>query len=63
MNQINLKEKILQIANDMEDDTTVDDVMEKLFVIYKVEKGLKQIEEGKFLTHAEVKDRVAGWFK
>jgi len=47
----------------MEDDTTVDDVMEKLFVIYKVEKGLQQIEDGKFLTHAEVKDRVAGWFK
>lgn len=42
-------------------DSTVDDVMESLYFKKKVERGLKDIEEGRTLSHDEVKNRMAKW--
>ncbi|MEO8762209.1 MAG: hypothetical protein ABI388_11785 [Bacteroidia bacterium] len=48
------KEKILQTVNSMGKNVDLDDFLEKLIVIDKVEKGLEQIENGQTMSHQEV---------
>ena len=43
------------------DDVDLDDFTERLYVIQKIEKGLKELEEGKAIPHAEVEQRLAKW--
>ena len=37
--------------------------MEELFFKQQVEKGLQDVAEGRVLTHAELKERIARWRK
>jgi predicted transcriptional regulator len=37
--------------------------MERLLFLAKIERGLKQADEGQTVTHVEVKERIAEWLK
>jgi predicted transcriptional regulator len=37
--------------------------MERLLLLAKVERGLEQAEEGKTISHSEVRERMAKWVK
>ena len=39
----------------------LEELMEKLIFVEKVEQGLKYIEEGKTVDHAQVKEMVKKW--
>ncbi len=47
---INLKESLHQLADQLPDDATWDDVMEKIHFKLAVEKGIKAADEGKFVS-------------
>jgi hypothetical protein len=55
------KEKAVKIISRLRDDATIDDIMERLYVQLKIEKGLRELDEGKSLTHAQVKERMRKW--
>lgn len=57
------KSQILKAIQDMDEDVTFDEVIERLYFLYKVNKGLKQVETGDTLTHDEVKQRIKTWQK
>jgi predicted transcriptional regulator len=57
------KSQILKAIQDMDEDVTFDEVIERLCFLYKVNKGLKQVETGDTLTHDEVKQRIKTWQK
>lgn len=57
------KSQILKAIQVMDDDVTFDEVIERLYFLYKVNKGLKQVETGDTLTHDEVKQRIKTWQK
>jgi predicted transcriptional regulator len=57
------KEQILKSLEQLPDDATYEDAMERLYVLYKIQRGLQQADEGKTMTHAEVRERMAKWLR
>ncbi len=55
------KEQVIETVSELPQEFELDVLLEKLVFIEKVEKGLKQIKEGKTKTHEEVKEIVKGW--
>ncbi len=47
----------------LSNDSSYDDIMEKLYFMQKVESGLRDIEEGRVVSHEEVKERLSQWLK
>jgi predicted transcriptional regulator len=57
------KEKIVHAVEDLPADATIEDAMERLLFLAKVERGLKQADAGNTISHMEVKERMAEWLK
>ncbi|MBN2350749.1 MAG: hypothetical protein JXJ22_18065 [Bacteroidales bacterium] len=57
------KDKIKKTIDSLPDNFTIEDVIEELIVIDKIEQGLKDIEEGNVYTTEEVKQRLSKWLK
>jgi hypothetical protein len=55
------KEQVIETVSELPQEFELDVLLEKLVLIEKVEKGLKQIKEGKTKTHEEVKEIIKGW--
>ena len=51
------KERILEAVRSLPADATVDDAIEKLVFIAKVEEGLAQLDAGEAVPHEKVKRR------
>ena len=58
-----VKEKILHTVEQLPADTTIEEAMDRLYLLYKVEKGLQQVAEGKTVSQAEAKERMHHWLK
>ena len=54
MPQTITKQDIVRAVSDLPDDATLDDAFERLFVLHKIEQGLKDAEAGKTMTQEEV---------
>ncbi len=52
------KEMMLHAVEDLPDDATFEDAMERFLFLAKVERGLQQADEGKTIPHAEVCQRM-----
>ncbi len=57
------KEKILQAVSDLPNDAVIEDAMERLYFLAKIEKGIVQSDAGETITHEDVKLRVSKWLK
>ncbi len=57
------KERVLQAVQDLPDDASIEDAMERLLFLAKIEKGLHQADAGQTVPHDRVKDRMAEWLK
>jgi hypothetical protein len=55
------REKVIEAVKEFPLEFDLEELIEKLVFVEKVEKGLKQIEEGKTVPHAEVKDLSKKW--
>ena len=51
------KERILEVLRSLPADATVDDAIERLVFMAKVEEGLAQLDAGQGISHEEVKRR------
>ncbi|MDX2206079.1 MAG: hypothetical protein SFU57_00395 [Gemmatimonadales bacterium] len=54
------KERVLDAVQQLPADATVEQAMERLYFIAKVEEGLRQAEAGKLISHEDVKRRLLG---
>ena len=57
------KIQLFNILDKMPDEISVGDLIAELHFKEKLDKGLKQIEEGKLLSHEEAKHRLSKWLK
>jgi len=57
------KEKVVQAIKDLPDDATIEDAMERLLFLAKVERGIRQADAGETIPHAAVRERMAKWLK
>jgi len=55
------KEKVKKTIDRLPDRFTIDQVVEELVVLDKIEKGLKEVEEGKVYSTQQVKDQLKKW--
>ena len=55
------KTDIENIVKTLPENTSVEEVMEKLYLFSKIEKGIQQGDEGNVLSHMEVKERLNKW--
>ena len=57
------KEKALEALNGLPNEFELEELIERLIFIEKVEKGLKEATEGKTRSHEDVKKVVESWRK
>ena len=57
------RDRVIETIKELPNEFDLETVIERLIFIDKVEKGLKQAEEGKTISHEEVKNRVSKWSK
>ncbi|MEB2779519.1 hypothetical protein [Algoriphagus persicinus] len=55
------KYKAIEVLNDLPGEFDVEQLIERLLLIEKVEEGLNQIKEGKVIPHESVKDITQKW--
>jgi predicted transcriptional regulator len=60
MTESKVKERVLDAVRDLPDDATVEDAMERLYFLAKVEEGERQADAGQTVSHEEAKRRVLG---
>lgn len=54
------KDRVLDAVRQLPADATIEQAMEQLYFMAKVEEGVRQANAGKLLTHEDVKRRLLG---
>ena len=55
------KEEVIDVVADLPDDASIEDAMERLLFLAKVERGIQQADAGQTIPHAQVRERMAKW--
>ncbi len=55
------KDQVIQTVNDLPDNFSAEELIQKIILLDKIEIGLKQSETGKVVTNEEAKKRLAKW--
>ena len=57
------KQKLLKAVRTLPDNATYEDAMERLLVLAKIDRGLKQLDAGETISHGKVKQKMGKWLK
>jgi len=57
------KDKIKKSIDTLPDNLTLDQVIDRMIMLDKIEQGLKDVEDGNVYTTEEVKDKLNKWLK
>jgi len=60
---ITVKDKVIHAVQNLPENASIEDAMERLFFLSKIEKGIQQADSGQTLSHAQVKERMSKWLK
>ena len=55
------KEEVRKILDRIPDDVSYEDIQYHIYVREKIERGLKDVEEGHVLSQEEAEQRMARW--
>ncbi|HUT12072.1 MAG TPA: hypothetical protein VMY42_16340 [Thermoguttaceae bacterium] len=55
------KEKIQQVVNAMPEEVDVDELVEKLYLLRKIEIAESQLADGRGVSHEDAKKRLEKW--
>jgi predicted transcriptional regulator len=58
-----MKEKVLQSVQSLPEDASIEDAMERLLFLAKVQRGLQQADAGHTVPHNQVKERMEKWLR
>ena len=57
------KDLLVNMVNELPKEFVLEDLMEKLIVLEKIEAGLDDIKHGKTISHEKVKKEMKKWSK
>ena len=57
------KQKVVKAVQTLPANATYEDAMERLLVLAKIDRGLKQLDAGKTISHEKMKLRMRKWLK
>lgn len=55
------KELIVKAMTELPEDANYQDAMERLYLLYKVQRGIAQLDAGQGVSHEEARRRLAKW--
>jgi len=58
-----VKEEVLELMDQLPDDATIEDAIERLIVLYRIQQGLEQLDKGEGIPQEEAKKRIRQWLK
>jgi len=61
VSRVTTKEQMLRAITELPDDATIEDAMERLYLLYKVERGIAQADAGQKVSQDEARKRMARW--
>lgn len=56
-----LKDSVVSLVKDMPDDSTLDDIMAELYFKTQIDAGLRELDAGLGISHADVEKRMGKW--
>ena len=60
MSEPGTKKKILKVVEQLPDDATIEEAIERLYFLAKVEKGIREADAGLTVSHEEAKNSSVG---
>ena len=57
------KQKVVKAVQTLPANATYEDAMERLLVLAKIDRGLKQLDAGKTISHEKMKLKMRKWLK
>ncbi|MFZ4729079.1 MAG: hypothetical protein ACOYMQ_10520 [Pseudanabaena sp.] len=58
-----IKEKVLNAVTELPQNVDFEEILERLYFLYKVETGLQQVQTGDALTHSQAMLSLKTWHK
>lgn len=58
-----LKSQMLRTIQELPDDVSFEDAMERLYLMYKVERGIEQSNRCEVVSQQEARQRMARWLQ
>lgn len=58
---MSVKEEVIKMIETLPDGITVSDIMAELYFRQKVDESLKELDEGKGISHEEAKKQLNRW--
>ncbi len=56
-----LKQKAIESISKLPDDASLEDMMYRLYVIDKVEKGMEELRDGSIVTSEDLQKEIDSW--
>jgi hypothetical protein len=57
------KQNAMKVLEQLPDESSYEDIMERILFMQKVETGLEDIRQARVASHEDVKNRLAQWLK
>lgn len=57
------KEMVIEAVKGLPENAEIEDAMERLLLLAKIERGIEQADAGKTIPHQEVRQRMSKWLK
>jgi hypothetical protein len=57
------KQATLDLVGRLDDDVSFEDIIYELYVLEKIQRGMKDAEEGRVVSHEDAKERLSRWLK
>ncbi|MGI9174080.1 MAG: hypothetical protein ACR2GR_02005 [Rhodothermales bacterium] len=61
MTEATAKDCVLRAVEEMPSDVTFEDIMERVYLLQKVERGREQIAAGEGILHEEAQRQIKRW--
>lgn len=61
MPQATIRDRVLRAVEEMPGDVTFDEVMERIYLLQKIERGRQQIAAGQGIPHEQAKRQMKRW--
>lgn len=55
------KQATLDLVDRMADDVSFEEIIYELYVLEKIQRGMRDAEEGRVVTHEAAKQRLSRW--
>ena len=57
------KQQMIQAPNELPEQATVEDAMDRLYLLWKITRGMEQADRGETVSHAVAMERMREWLK